>query len=67
MTLEPGTMHEPLDHANKHMDAHAVVSDDDDGHAETALGPVDWQAWSYALIAAAAGVLVVVAFWVGLT
>jgi hypothetical protein len=49
------------------MEAHVVVSDDDHGHAESALGPLDWQAWSYALIAAAAGVLVVVAFWVGVT
>jgi hypothetical protein len=65
MTHEPGAVQDPLDHAEAHMDVHAVVSDD--GHAETALGPLDWQAWSYALVAAAAGVLVVVAFWFGAT
>ena len=73
MTDEPGAVQEPLDHADTHMradthmEAHADVSGDDHGHAESALGPIDWQAWSYALIAAAAGLLVVVAFWVGLT
>jgi hypothetical protein len=51
-------------HAATHMDAHAQLSDDDHGHAEDALGPIDWQAWAYALIGVAAGVLVVVAFWV---
>ena len=67
MTDEPGAMQDPLAHADTHVEAHAVVSDDDHGHAESALGPLDWQAWSYALLAAAAGVLVVVAFWVGVT
>jgi hypothetical protein len=55
---------EQPDHAATHMDAHAQLSDDDHGHAEDALGPIDWQAWAYALIGVAAGVLVVVAFWV---
>lgn len=46
-----------------HMDAHAQLSDDDHGHTEEALGPIDWQAWAYAMFGVAAGVLVVIAFW----
>jgi len=56
---------EQPDHAaTTHLDAHAQPSDDDHGHAEAALGPIDWQTWASALIGVAAGVLVVVGFWV---
>jgi hypothetical protein len=47
-----------------HMDAHASISDDDHGHAEPRLGPIDWRAWLYAAVGFAFGMLVVVAFWV---
>lgn len=50
--------------ASTHMDAHTSLSDDDHGHAEAALGPIDWAAWSYALLAGAAGLVVVALFWV---
>ena len=38
-----------------HMDAHTTISDDDHGHAEVALGPIDWRAWGLALLGAASG------------
>lgn len=41
-----------------HMDAHTTISDDDHGHAEPQLGPIDWRAWGYAVVGAAAGLLV---------
>jgi hypothetical protein len=50
--------------AQTHMDAHTVISDDDHGHAEPRLGPIDWAAWGYALLGAAAGAVVVAMFWV---
>lgn len=46
-----------------HMDAHATLSDDDHGHAEAALGPIDWLTWGYALLGVAAGALVLLGFW----
>ena len=46
-----------------HMDAHSEVSDDDHGHAEPRLGPVDWQAWGYAVAGVASGLLVIALFW----
>lgn len=49
-----------------HMDAHTTLSDDDHGHAEAALGPIDWGAWGYALIGAAAGLVVVALFWLAI-
>lgn len=49
-----------------HMDSHATISDDDHGHAEATLGPIDWTAWAYGLVGAAAGLIVLVAFWVAL-
>jgi len=54
-----------IDHhdAATHMDAHTALSDDDHGHAEAKLGPIDWGAWAYALVGAAAGLLVVALFW----
>ncbi len=47
-----------------HMDAHTTISDDDHGHAEEALGPIDWGAWAVALVSGAAGLLVAALFWV---
>jgi hypothetical protein len=49
------------------MDAHTTLSDDDHGHAESALGPVDWAAWSYALIGAASALIVVALFWIAVS
>jgi len=49
-----------------HVDSHAVLSDDDHGHTEQALGPVDWAAWGYALVGVLAGLVVVAAFAVAL-
>ena len=46
------------------MDVHTTISDDDHGHAEEALGPIDWGAWAVALICGAAGLLVAALFWV---
>jgi hypothetical protein len=50
-----------------HMDAPTVVSDDDHGHAEPRLGPIDWAAWAYALIGATAGAIVIALFWFAVT
>jgi hypothetical protein len=49
-----------------HMDAHTTLSDDDHGHAEEALGPIDWPAWTYALIGVAAALLIVFLFAVAI-
>ena len=46
--------------ADSHMDAHTAVSDDDHGHAEPHLGPIDWRGWAYAAIGAVGGLVVVV-------
>jgi hypothetical protein len=58
---------EELDHAPSHMDAHASISDDDHGHAEEPLGPIDWTAWAYGLVGVVAGLLVVGAFWLAIS
>jgi hypothetical protein len=50
--------------ATTHMDAHTTLSDDDHGHAEEHLGPIDWGAWGAALIGAAGALVVVAVFWV---
>ena len=50
-----------------HMDAHTTVSDDDHGHGEEALGPIDWGAWSVALLGGAAALVVVALFWVAVS
>ena len=56
-----------VDHdPHAHMDVHTVVSDDDHGHTEAALGPIDWGRWAYALIGGLAGAVVVFAFWLAL-
>ena len=54
--------HDPV----THMDAHATISDDDHGHAEMALGPIDWRSWGLAILGAAAGVIVLACFAVAL-
>jgi hypothetical protein len=66
---EPGTPGAAAEHHDPqtHMDAHAVLSDDDHGHAEAALGPIDWSAWAYALVGGAAGLLVLLVFWVAVS
>lgn len=71
---EPGTPGAGADHdsvasvahhdTTTHMDAHTALSDDDHGHAEPELGPIDWAAWAYALVGAAAAIVVVALFWV---
>jgi hypothetical protein len=45
-----------------HMDAHTAISDDDHGHGEPKLGPIDWGAWLYAAGGFAIGLVVVVLF-----
>jgi hypothetical protein len=55
--------HDPV----AHMDTHAALSDDDHGHAESALGPIDWGAWGLALLGAASGALVLACIWVALS
>lgn len=52
------TEHDP----QTHMDAHTTISDDDHGHSEMALGPIDWRAWGLALLGGAAGVVVLACF-----
>ena len=55
--------------AATHADTHASLSQDDhaasghDDHGEPRLGPIDWQAWFYAVVGFAAGLLVVGVFW----
>jgi hypothetical protein len=55
--------HDAATHADTHAAAndHASVGHDD--HGEPRLGPVDWQAWFYAVVGFAAGLLVVGVFW----
>ena len=64
MTDEQPTNTQPDHDDATHMDAHATLSDDDHGHAEQALGPIDWAAWGYALLGAIAGLLVLLFFFV---
>ena len=49
------------------VDAHTALSDDDHGHAEPVLGPVDWAAWSYTLIGVASAVIVVALFAIAIS
>lgn len=48
-------------------ESHTEPHDDDHGHAEPRLGPIDWSAWAYALAGVAAGLVIVAAFWVALS
>ena len=54
--------HDPV----THMDGHTALSDDDHGHAEESLGPIDWGAWGVALLGALSGVMVLAGFWMAL-
>ena len=52
------------DHASGgHMGAHAALSDDDHGHVEPRVGPIDWLAWGSAVVGVAPGLLVAGLFW----
>lgn len=46
------------------VDDHGQLSDDDHGHGEARLGPIDWPAWGYALLGVVAGLLIVGLFFV---
>ena len=48
--------------AATHMDEHTTLSDDDHGHAEAPLGPIDWGKWAYAIVGGLGGLLVVALF-----
>jgi hypothetical protein len=62
-----GTEDAVAEHAtDSHMDAHTALSDDDHGHAEEALGPIDWRGWGLALLGALSGVVVLAGFWIAL-
>ena len=50
-----------------HMNAHTAISDDDHGHAEGSLGPIDWGAWGLAVLGGLSGVVVLVGFWIALS
>jgi hypothetical protein len=50
--------HDPV----THMDAHTAISDDDHGHGDEPLGPIDWGAWAIAVAGGAAGLLVLACF-----
>ena len=47
-----------------HMDSHTAISDDDHGHAEGTLGPIDWPTWAMAIVGAAAGLMVLIVLFV---
>ena len=56
-------------HTEEHgtADAHGVAdghgaAHDDDGHGGEALGPIDWGLWSYAIVGAIGGVIVIAFF-----
>ena len=63
----PGAPADPHHDSATHMDAHTILSDDDHGHDEEALGPIDWGAWAVALVSGAAALLVVALFWVAVS
>lgn len=48
--------------AATHMDEHTSLSDDDHDHTASALGPIDWARWSYAIVGGIAGVIVIALF-----
>lgn len=49
-----------------HTNLHTQISEDDPGHAEAALGPIDWSAWFFAGVGVVAGLVVLAAFWLAL-
>jgi hypothetical protein len=53
--------------ADGQLDAHATASEDDHAHAEPRLGPIDWPAWTYAVVGAALGLLVVATFYIAIS
>ena len=70
---EPAAAHtdapSPTEHARDmeglggHVDEHIS---DDPGHGEQRLGPIDWGAWGYGVLGVAAGLVVVIAFWLAI-
>ncbi len=59
---------DPIDHhADSHMDTHTVLSDDDHGHAEATLGPIDFRGWGYAIVGGLSGLVVLYFFWVAIS
>lgn len=52
--------------AQTHMDEHTTLSDDDHGHAEPALGPIDWGKWGYAIVGGLTGLIVLGFFFIAL-
>jgi hypothetical protein len=59
---DPVAEHDPV----THMDAHTSISDDDHGHAEGSLGPIDWGAWGLAILGGLSGIVVLAGFWLAL-
>jgi hypothetical protein len=60
--------HAPAVGTDAHADAHQPETHDDEhGHAEPRLGPIDWPAWGYAVLGVLAGLLVVGLFWVAVS
>jgi hypothetical protein len=67
---EPGTpgagMSVAAPHAADAEDAHDAAADDDHGHAEAALGPIDWGAWAWAVVGATLGLVVLAFFYLAI-
>jgi hypothetical protein len=69
-THEPADAHADEGHDREmeglggHVDEHMS---DDHSHGEPRLGPIDWAAWAYAGLGVAAGLIVVVAFWLAIS
>lgn len=55
------TVEEAAEHG---ADAHA---EDEHGHAEPRVGPIDWPAWGFAAMGILAGLLVIGMFYVAIT
>ncbi|MDP8905035.1 MAG: hypothetical protein M3N29_06940 [Chloroflexota bacterium] len=51
---------------DEHAAAELAHADEEHGHDEARLGPVDWAMWGYALLGVAAGLIVVLALWAAL-
>jgi hypothetical protein len=60
-------MVEPHGSADDHGDAGGKGAEDDHGHAEPALGPIDAQRWSAVAFGVALGLLVVLALKLSLS